>query len=562
MTRPLVLVALALQLGASPAQAAPAASWDAFTAEYIEATFDARPQLAVWAGRHEFDGLLPDWSPAGFRKEIARLHEARQRALGFQDAALTPEQRFERDYLVAVIDRSLFWLETAHWQTRSPGYYNFNADSYITHDYAPLPQRMQAYIAYARSVPKAVEQMRANLRTPMPRSYVRLGHIIAGGSASLYENDIPKIFAPVESPALQEDFRDANAGAIAAMKSLDAWFTQQEAHATEDFALGSRMYSTMLRATEGIDVPVSHLKEIAERDLERNLAALRTACAALAPGRTLDECVATTEADKPSGDALEMARSQLRSLRTFVEEKSLVTIPGSEEARVAPTLPHERWNLASIDIPGPFEKNLPSIFYITPPDPKWTKAEQDEYIPSRSLLLFISVHEVWPGHFLQFQHSNRSTSAIARLFQSYTFAEGWAHYSEELMWEAGLGEGDPAVHVGQIREALLRDVRLVSAIGLHTGGMSIADSQKMFREKAFQDAGNARQQADRGTFDPGYGAYTLGKLMIRKLRDDWTATRGGRDAWHAFHDRLLSYGSPPVPMVRKAMLGDRAGPPL
>jgi uncharacterized protein (DUF885 family) len=145
---------------------------------------------------------------------------------------------------------------------------------------------------------------------------------------------------------------------------------------------------------------------------------------------------------------------------------------------------------------------------------------------------------------------------------SSTFAEGWAHYAEELMWEAGLGDGDPAVHVAQLESALLRDVRLLSAIGLHTGGMSVADSQKMFRDKAFQDAATARQQADRGTFDPNYGAYTLGKLMIRKLRDDWTASRGGRDAWHAFHDRLLSYGSPSVPMVRKAMLGANAGPPL
>ena len=249
-------------------------------------------------------------------------------------------------------------------------------------------------------------------------------------------------------------------------------------------------------------------------------------------------------------------------LRAFVVEKALVTIPGPEQARVAETLPHERWNAASIDIPGPYEKDLPSIYYITPPDPKWTKAEQDEYIPSRSVLQFISAHEVWPGHFLQHQHATRSRSAIARLFGSYAFNEGWAHYAEELMWEAGLGDGDPATHVGQLQEALLRNVRLLSAIGLHTGGMTVAQSEKLFREQAFQDPGNARQQADRGTFDPGYGAYTLGKLMIRKLRDDWTATRGGRDAWHAFHDRMLSYGSPPVPMLRVLMLGDRAGPPL
>jgi uncharacterized protein (DUF885 family) len=205
---------------------------------------------------------------------------------------------------------------------------------------------------------------------------------------------------------------------------------------------------------------------------------------------------------------------------------------------------------------------LPSIYYISPPDPKWTRAEQDAYVPGRNDLLFISAHEVWPGHFLQFQHSNRSASKVGRLFGTTTFGEGWAHYAEELMWEAGLGAGDPAVHVGQLQNALLRNVRLVSAIGLHTGHMSVSEAETLFREKAFKDPGNARQQADRGTFDPGYGAYTLGKLMIRKLREDWTAPRGGREAWRAFHDELLSYGSPPVPMVRRAMLGAASGPPL
>ncbi len=174
---------------------------------------------------------------------------------------------------------------------------------------------------------------------------------------------------------------------------------------------------------------------------------------------------------------------------------------------------------------------MPSIYFIAPPDPKWTKAEQEAYVPGKSDLLFTSVHEVWPGHFLQFEHSKRSTFMFGRVFGNYAFNEGWAHYAEEMMWEAGLGNSDPTVHVGQLLNALLRNVRLLSAIGLHTAGMSIAESETMFREKAFQNAGEARQQADRGTFDPAYGAYTLGKLMIRKLRDDWTAPRGGRRAW-------------------------------
>ena len=559
-----VILGIALQTDSWAKEPSSANAWDAYTSQFIEATFKARPYFAVWAGRHEFDGKLPDWSAAGLKKEVERLHEARKRAVAFSDGALSDKQRFERDYVLAVIDRDLFWLETAEWPYRSPTFYGWGFDPqvYIAREYAPLPRRMQAYIAYARAIPRAVEQMRGNLRTPLPRSYVGFGHINAGGLASLYEKDVPAIFASVKDPRLQAQFRAANDGAIKAMKALDAWFTQQEAGATDNFALGPEKFAAMLRATEQIDVPLPRLKEIAERDLERNLAAMREACNALLPGQPIGACVASIQADKMAGSPIEGARKQLGELRSFVLEKKLVSIPGQEQARVAETLPYERWNQASIRIPGPFEKNLPSIYYISPPDPTWSKQEQEAYIPGKNELLFISAHEVWPGHFLQFQHSYRSASTIGRLFATYAFSEGWAHYTEELMWEAGLGAGDPAVHVGQLSNALLRDVRLVSAIGLHTGGMSVSESEAMFREKAFQDPANARQQANRGTFDPGYGAYTLGKLMIRKLREDWTTPRGGREAWQAFHDQLLSYGSPPVPLIRKAMLGPESGPPL
>jgi uncharacterized protein (DUF885 family) len=205
---------------------------------------------------------------------------------------------------------------------------------------------------------------------------------------------------------------------------------------------------------------------------------------------------------------------------------------------------------------------MPSVYYIAPPDPAWSEVEQAAYVPGETRLLFISVHEVWPGHFLQYLHANRSPSRFGRLFVGYAFSEGWAHYSEEMMWEAGLGRGNPEMQIGQILNALRRNVRFMSALGLHTGGMTVAESERLFTDIAFLDPGNARQQAARGTYDPAYLNYTLGKLMIRKMRDDWTLDRGGQEAWRAFHDQLLSYGGPPLPLVRRALLGDDSGPPL
>jgi uncharacterized protein (DUF885 family) len=189
-------------------------------------------------------------------------------------------------------------------------------------------------------------------------------------------------------------------------------------------------------------------------------------------------------------------------------------------------------------------------------------AEQAAYIPGVADLMFTSVHEVWPGHFLNFLHSNRATSKFGQVFVGYAFAEGWAHYTEEMILEAGLGGGDLELEIGQLSNALLRNVRFLSAIGLHTKGMTVAESERMFREQAFQDPGNARQQAARGTYDPAYLNYTMGKLMIKKLREDWTRNRGERTAWKNFHDAFLSYGGPPIPLVRRAMLGKDSGPAL
>jgi uncharacterized protein (DUF885 family) len=198
---------------------------------------------------------------------------------------------------------------------------------------------------------------------------------------------------------------------------------------------------------------------------------------------------------------------------------------------------------------------LPSIYYIAPPDPAWPKEKRDAYIPGRAGLLFTSAHEVYPGHFVQYLHAHRAKSEVGQLFVGYAFAEGWAHYCEEMMYETGLGDGDAEMHIGQIEEALLRNVRFLSAIGLHTQGMTVEQSKRMFREQAYQDEGTAEQQALRGTFDPAYLNYTLGKLMIRKLRDDWCANRGGKKAWKEFHDEFLKHGGPPIPLIRKAMMG-------
>jgi uncharacterized protein (DUF885 family) len=425
--------------------------------------------------------------------------------------------------------------------------------------YAPLEQRVRAFIKYAQALPAAAAQIRENLQTPMPRTFIDFGAAGFAGLADFFRSDVPQAFAELRDEELRTALAAAIEPAEKSMRELAQWLESERPRATDTFALGPERFAAMLRMTERVDAPLERLQQIGELDLERNLTALGSACRQFLPaGATLD-CIAKAAGEKPRNGPVAEARSQLPALKDFLIEKNLVSIPGTEEALVNEAPAYRRQNSAYIEIPGPYEKNLPSVFYIAPPDPKWSKAEQEAYIPGRADLLFTSIHEVWPGHFLQFLHSNRSSWNYGRVFVGYAFAEGWAHYTEEMMLEAGYGAGDPELHIGQLLNALLRNVRYMCAIGLHTGGMSVSDCEKMFREKAYQDAGNARQQAARGTYDPAYLNYTLGKLMLRKLRADWQSKQAGKHDWKAFHDRVLSFGGPPIPLVRAQMMGEIEG---
>ncbi|MDE2408356.1 MAG: DUF885 domain-containing protein [Xanthomonadaceae bacterium] len=524
---------------------------------FIDGYFQRNPVFAANAGKHEYDGKLPDYSAASLQANAQWLHAQRKAFAAFTDAQLDAQGRFHRDYALAVIDGALFWLEDSGFAYNNPAFYtgDLSPSMYLTREYAPLPQRMDAFIRYQEALPKAIAQIKANFKLPLPASYIELGVNSFGGYASFFASDVPAIFKDVQDASLQARLKASNAGAIKATQEMADWLKAQQPQATQAFALGAEKFAKMLHATERVDIPLAQLKAAGEADLARNLAALKDACAQYLPNQPLPACVAKVNADKPVGGAVEGARAQLADLRKFLIDKDLVTIPGPEQAKVEEAPPFNRWNFAYIEIPGPYEHDLPSIYYIAPPDPTWPKAEQEAYVPGKSVLQFTSAHEVWPGHFLQFLHSNRSDWTFGQLFVGYAFAEGWAHYTEEMMFDAGLGGGTPEAHIGQLSEALLRDVRYLSAIGLHTGGMTVAESEKMFREQGLQDPGNARQQAARGTYDPAYLNYTLGKLMIMQLREDWARDKGGRKAWKGFHDQFLSFGGPPISLVRAQMLG-------
>ena len=566
-----ILMAAAAMVGASSctpqtAATAPAtaqaAAWNGFMNRFIEQSFRFNPGFAVQSGRHEFDGQVIDLSPTAIASEVSRLKSAIAAADAFPAASLSKEEQFERAYLVAVARGQLFWIDPTgadQYHTNPSSYLGaMDPSVYITVPYAPAEVRLRAYTKFLTGVPKVAAQMRANIRTPMPISFVDYGKNAFGGFADYFPGDGLAAWKGVGTPAEQAALRAATAKATEAMKVTVAWVEGQRTGAGTDFALGPQKFQRMLWDTEMVSTPLAELEAIGRADLASNQALLRQACSRYAPGATVPACVDKMNADKPEGGPVAGARAQLAGLKQFIIDHDIVTIPGPEEAKVEESPPYNRQNSAYINIPGPYEKGLPSVYYISPPDPSWSPAVQAAYIPGKADLLFTSIHEVWPGHFLNFLHANRSPFLFGRVFVGYAFAEGWAHYAEEMMRVAGVGGGTDEVLIGQMSNALLRDCRYLSAIGMHSGTMTQAQSFAMFRHQCFQDEGNAKQQAARGTYDPADLNYTMGKLMIRKLRDDWTATRGGRAAWKAYHDQFLSYGGPPIPLVRQQMMGGEA----
>ena len=530
-------------------------TWEEFAAMTVSEYYSRNPETAVDAGLHEYDGQMADKSLAGRAAKAEWLDQVIIAASAYTD--LEGIAAFERDYLLTEMRGQLFWLRDSGYATKNPlSYISFGVSVYVDREYAPLEERMHAYTRYIAQVPAALQTMRDNLEPPLPAPYLQLGHGILSGFAVYLESTVPALFAGVEDEQLQRQFAAANADAVDAVRQAAAWLEGLKATATDDYALGEERFLKMLKDTQGFDITLAELKAAGELDLQRNLDMLFEACAEFAPGESTEACVLKMQNRKPPEGAVDGAARQLPALKQFLLDNEIVSIPSDEEALVEEAPPHRRFNAAYISIPGSYESGLPSVYYIAPPDPSWSEADQLAYIPGETYLLAISVHEVWPGHFLQYLHSNRTENNVGRHFSTYTFGEGWAHYTEQMMVDAGLGDGDPEIRIGQIMNALLRNVRYLSAIGLHAEGMTIEESQQMFLDKAYQDFGNAQQQANRGTYDPGYLNYTLGKLMINKLRADWTQGRGGEEAWGRYHDKFLSFGSPPIPLIRQQMLGE------
>lgn len=535
------------------------------TEDWYQDQFRAHPLLASFAGFHQWDGQIDDVTEAGHKAEQARLHKWLDRLEKLDPSALPQREQDDREVLIGQIKSQLLEEKTIQAWRRDPGKYPSLVTEAVfqtvKRDYAPLDERMRFAIQRTRRIPAVLATAKTLIRDPA-QVMVTVALENVGGSLEFFKAGLPDAFKSVPDAKLQQQFADANRAAIAALEDYQAWLKALEPNAKGSFALGPETYRLKLAYDEMVDMPLDQLLAVGEAQLKKDQAALEATAKRIDPTKTVDQVAADLLKDHPAADALvPTAEGQLVALRKFIVDRNLTPLPPEDHPAVAPTPLFERAVVeAEMDPPGPYEKHANEAFYfITPPASDLKPEQREEYLQGFNIPVLnnVSVHEVFPGHFVQLMlmRSLPGLSMVRRLAMVNSNVEGWAHYCEQMTLDEGFGGGDPKLRFGQLIDALLRDGRYVAAIKLHTEGMTIEQATDLFVHEAHQTPPIALMEARRGASDATYLYYALGKLEILKLRQAWQQKTGDSYAIGDFHRHFLEAGTMPIKIIRREMIG-------
>jgi uncharacterized protein (DUF885 family) len=574
-----VTIALSLPAGASFALQTPDAEYEAVAEEYIKGYFAARPLLGTSIGLHEYDGRISDYSRLALDAELARLKRFDDRLAKFDLGKLGQRQSIDLRILRAAIKKEIFQRQEISIFERDPTVYARAADVnvYIKRNFAPLEDRMRSIIAIESQVPNIIIAAKLNLDPILPKPYVELAIQIARGSADFLRKNLAEAATELRDDRIRGEFLESNRKAAAALSDYAGWLEHQRLpKATAEFALGTGKFRRFLAETELVDLAPEKILELGMAQLKKEQDAFAEAAKTINPEKSAVDVFKEIKSEHPTAENLlpDVAKD-LEQMRKFVTTRKLVTIPSEVRARVKETPQYRRaTSFASMDTPGPFEKRATeAYYYVTPPEADWPQKQQEEWLTSFNYYNadVISIHEVYPGHYVQFLRLNASpASKVEKIFSSYAFVEGWAHYCEKMMIDEGYGAAGGAkpnedeikraakYRMAQADQAMLRLCRLCVAIKMHTQKMTIDEATKFFQDNCYYEEKPARVEAMRGTIDPGYLNYTLGKLQILKLRDDYRAQERENFSLQKFHNELLNHGMPPIRLLREIMLKDKS----
>lgn len=549
----------------SPAQVALRAFVDA----HFDDTFRRFPAMATHAGIHAYDGELRGFSPEDRAAHLAQL-KARLAALPQQvdRAALPPLDQADYDILANHLRARILDYESVRNWERNPntwlGTASFAVFQLINRDFAPLEQRMGSAVSRMKQIPTVFATAQATLKNP-PKIWTEIALVQAQGTRALYAETLPKAFEPVKDAALQEAFKQEQARCLAAIDGFIRFLREDLLpRSNGDFAIGEAIYRQKLQYEEGVTEDIDSLLAWGKAELKRTQDQFREVAARITPGQAPMDVYREMGKEHPTpAELVPTTHATLEEIRQFLVNQRIITIPSEVRALVAETPAFNRsLSFASMSMPGPFEtRATEAYYYVTPPEPSWSpeQAEQHMSFYNRYALQIVSIHEAYPGHYVQFLWTHRVDSKVRRMLGSASFSEGWGLYTEQMMLEEGYGGtglNADKLRLNQLALYLQRLARYVVGLSLHTRGMTYEQAVRFFEEEAYMTRTNAEREARRGTSDPTYLVYALGKRMLLELREDARAKWGAGFTLQRFHDQAVSYGYPPIPILRRLMLGE------
>jgi len=594
----------------------PDTEYESVAEEYIKGYLAARPLLATSLGFHEYDGKISDYSRLALDAEISRLKRFDDRLSKFDIAKLSQRQSIDLRILQAAIKKEIFQRQDMSMFERDPMVYARAADVnvYIKRNFASLEDRVHSIVMIESQVPNIVIAAKTNLEQVLSKPHVELAIQIAKGSADFLKKNLVEAVKDLKDDRVKAEFNESNRKAASALAEFASWLERERLpKATADFALGEEKYHRLLAETELVELAPDKILELGLAELKKEQDAFAAAGKTIDPDKPAIEVFKEIQSEHPTPENLipEVAKN-LEQIRKYVSSKKLVTIPSEVRAQVKETPQYRRaTSFASMDTPGAFEKRATeAYYYVTPTEAEWPDKQKEEWLTSFNYYTsdIVSIHEAYPGHYVQFLRLNASpASKVEKIFGSYAFIEGWAHYCEKMMVDEGYGStpkptptppkpspkpsANPSAsatatstptpkpkpspsasatpsaedlkraakyRMAQADEALLRLCRLCVSIKMHTQKMTVEEATKFFQDNCYYEEKPAQAEAMRGTFDPGYLNYTLGKLQILKLRSDYEHQQGKEFSVQKFHNELLNHGMPPIRLLRELMLKDKS----
>ncbi len=554
-------------------QKAASEEFSRFVDGYFRQYFEFHPSAGTVDGFHEYDSKMEDFSAGAIRARIATLSQESIELDVIRKKGLPPQDGIDAEVLNGQIRAELLDLETRRSYQTNPMPYVSTAGSAVDvimkRNYAPSSDRLRKVIARLRAIPPLLGVMKINIENP-PREFTDLAIVLASGSVGFFRDDVRKWGdeAAGVDPTLRKEVDEACQAAADAVEEAASWLQKNLLPRSKgSYALGEDTYARKLLYEDMVDIPLDRLLEIGEANLEKDHKAFVETAQRIAPGKSPMDVMRMISGDHPTeGQLIGSTKQTLESIRQFLIDHKIVAIPSEVRPIVTETPPYARAGIyAMMDTPGAYETRATEAFYyVTPTEKGWPAAQKEEHLRlfNRPVMQMISIHEAWPGHYLQFLYSKQLPTKTRKLVYSNTNVEGWAHYAEQMMLEEGYGGGDPKIKLAQLSEALLRDCRWVAGVRLHTKGMTVEEGTRLFMERGFCERSVAFEEARRGTYDPTYLYYTLGKLMIYKLREDYRQAKGSSYSLAGFHDDFMRQGGLPLKLMRQVMLPGNTAPLL